>query len=191
MTRFLQTPVNCHICGKTISHSRNLSVHVRTHDKDNDAFMHACPFPDCNFKAVQKANLQKHINTHTGELPHRCPECTFATADPANLTSHRKNLHGYQPKARRYPTGSAAPQSAAAPYPPTQNEGDIPASLDLNRDALSRAESSHSGNPEFQDEFGELTWERLFPPEEFARFDEQRGAWLPYPTPFPNLNRPS
>jgi hypothetical protein len=48
----------------------------------------------------------------------------------------------------------------------------------LNRDALSRAESSHSGIPEFQDEFGELTWEKLFPPEEFARFDEELGAWL-------------
>ena len=92
--------------------------------------------------------------------------------------------------ARRYPTDSAAPQSAAAPYLPTQNEGDISASVDLNRGALSRAESNHSGNSEFQDEFGELTWEKLFPPEEFARFDEQLGAWVPYPTPFPNLNRP-
>ncbi|KAG2742067.1 hypothetical protein P692DRAFT_20839665 [Suillus brevipes Sb2] len=190
MPRGNTTPVNCPICDKAISCSSNLSSHVRTHDKDNDAFMHACPFPDCTYKALRRTNLQTHINTHTGERPHRCPECPFTTGNPSYLTHHRKKQHGYQPMARRYPTDSAAPQSAAAPYLPTQNEGDISASVDLNRGAPSRAEFSHSGNPEFQDEFGELTWERLFPPEEFARFDEQRGAWVPYPTPFPNPNRP-
>jgi hypothetical protein len=103
------------------------------------------------------------------------------------LTHHRKKQHGYQPMARHYPTDSAAPQSAAAPYLPTQNEGDISASVDLNHGALSRAESSHSGIPEFQDEFSELTWEKHFPPEQFAPFDEQPSR-LPYP--YPNFNHP-
>ncbi|KAG2744303.1 hypothetical protein P692DRAFT_20837724 [Suillus brevipes Sb2] len=156
-------PVNCPICDKAISRNSDLPRHVRTHYKDNQAFMHTCPFPNCAYKAVQKTNLKTHIRTHTGELSHRCPQCPFATTDPASLTRHRRNLHGYQPRARRYLSGKAARMSAAAPYPSTQHEGDIPASLDFNPvfsdfaglvpcDALSPAESSHSGIPEFQDD---------------------------------------
>ncbi|KAG2750431.1 hypothetical protein P692DRAFT_20831928, partial [Suillus brevipes Sb2] len=155
------TPVNCPICDKAICRSADLPRHVRTHYKDNEAFMHACPFPNCAYKALQKTNLKTHIRTHTRELSHRCPQCPYATTDQASLTRHRKNLHGYQPRARRYLSGKAARMSAAAPYPSTQYEGDIPASLDLNPvfpdlaglvpcDALSPAESSHSGIPEFQ-----------------------------------------
>jgi hypothetical protein len=85
--------------------------------------------------------------------------------------------------------------SAAAPYPSTQHQGAILASMDLDlmvpdlagpvpRDA---AESSHSGGAEFLDEFGELTWEKLFPPEIFGSFDEQSSR-LPFPIPAPALN---
>jgi hypothetical protein len=55
-------------------------------------------------------------------------------------------------------------------------------------DALSPAESSHSGIPQFQDEFGELTWEKLFPSEVFASVDEQPSR-LPFP--IPNSSQPS
>ncbi|KAG1762129.1 hypothetical protein EDD22DRAFT_1029175 [Suillus occidentalis] len=196
-TRHNTTPVNCPICDKAISRKADLPRHVRTHYKHNEAFMHACPFPNCAYKALQKTNLQTHIRTHTGKLSHRCPQCAFATTDQASLTRHRKNLHGYQPRARRYLSGKAARLSAAAPYPSTQYEGHTPASLDLNPvfpdlaglvpcDALSPAESSYSEIPQFQDEFGELTWEKLFPSENFASVCEQ-----PSRLPAPNSFQPS
>jgi hypothetical protein len=116
------------------------------------------------------------------------------------LTCHRKNLHGYQPKARRYLSGKAARLSAAAPYPSTQHKGDIPESLDskpvfpdfaglIPCDALSPAESSHSDIPQFQDKFDELTWEKFFPCKIFASVDEQPSR-LPFPFPTPDSLQP-
>jgi hypothetical protein len=123
--------------------------------------MHACPYASCTFKALQKGNLQTHIGKHTGDLSHRCPECPFATNYQANLITHRKGFHGYQPTARRYLSGRAAQMSAADLVP------------------CDAAESSHSGNAEILDEFGEVTWEKLFPPEIY-------GGAFPIPTPTPN-----
>ncbi|KAG1775362.1 hypothetical protein EV702DRAFT_440176 [Suillus placidus] len=142
--------------------------------------MHACPFPNCDYKTLQKSNVQTHIRTHTRERSKTCPHpgCAFATTDPASLTRHRKHLHSYEPKARCNLRGKAARRSAAAPYPFTRfmkPEGDIPASLDLNDlvfpelaglipcNALSPAKSSDSGIPQLSGELTELSWERLFP----------------------------
>ncbi|KAG1877822.1 hypothetical protein DFJ58DRAFT_7863 [Suillus subalutaceus] len=163
--------------------------------------MHACPFPNCGYKTLQKSNLQTHMRTHTRERSKTCPHsgCAFATTDPGSLTRHRKQLHGYEPKARRNPGDKAARRSAAAPYPSTQfmkPEIVIPASLDLNDltfpklaglvpcDALSSAESSDSGIPQFSGDFTELPWERLFsdlPAESFTSVYEQPSQ-LPIPT---------
>ncbi|KAG2147105.1 hypothetical protein BD769DRAFT_716407 [Suillus cothurnatus] len=163
--------------------------------------MHACPFPNCDYKTLQKSNLQTHMRTHTRERSKTCPHsgCAFATTDPGSLTRHRKQLHGYEPKARRNSGGKAARRSAAAPYPSTlfmKPEIEIPASLDLNDltisepaglvpcDALSPAESSNSGIPQFSGELDELPWERLFPDlpaESFASVYEQPSQ-LPIPT---------
>ncbi|KIK35894.1 hypothetical protein CY34DRAFT_38153, partial [Suillus luteus UH-Slu-Lm8-n1] len=84
-------------CDKTIGRSTDLARHVRTHDKDNEAFMYACPYDDCTYKVLQKTNLQTHIGKHPGDLPHRCPECTFATNYQGTLIKHRKRVHGYKP----------------------------------------------------------------------------------------------
>ncbi|KAG0693908.1 hypothetical protein DFH29DRAFT_962470, partial [Suillus ampliporus] len=68
--------------------------------------------------------MQTHFRTHTRERSKTCPHpgCTFATTDPGSLTRHRKQLHGYEPKARHNLGGRAARQSAAAPYPSITSE---------------------------------------------------------------------
>ncbi|KAG2116704.1 uncharacterized protein F5147DRAFT_674036 [Suillus discolor] len=198
------TPVNCPVCHKAISRKADLPRHMRTHDEHKEALMHACPFPNCDYKTLQKSNLQTHIRTHTRERSNTCPHsgCAFSTTDPGSLTRHRKQLHGYEPKARRSPGGKAARRTAAAPYPSTRfmkPEIEIPASLDLNHltfpelaglvpcDALSPAESSDSGILQSSGELTELPWERLFPDlpaESFASIYEQ-------PIPTFNYFRPS
>ncbi|KAG1832207.1 hypothetical protein EV424DRAFT_1313676, partial [Suillus variegatus] len=99
MTFYLQTPVNCPVCHKTISRKADLPRHMRTHDEHKEALMHACPFPNCDYKTLQKSNLQTHIRTHTRERSKTCPHsgCAFSTTDPGSLTRHRKQVHGYEP----------------------------------------------------------------------------------------------
>ncbi|KAG1727466.1 uncharacterized protein EDB91DRAFT_1163899, partial [Suillus paluster] len=115
----VHTPVDCPVCHKTVSRKADLPRHMRTHDENKEALMHACPFPDCDYKTLQKSNVQTHIRTHTRECSKRCPHpgCAFATTDPGTLTRHRKQSHGYEPKVRRNHGGRAARQSATAPYP--------------------------------------------------------------------------
>ncbi|KAG2345592.1 hypothetical protein BDR05DRAFT_880060, partial [Suillus weaverae] len=88
----LQTPVDCPICHKAISRKADLPRHMRTHDENKEALMHGCPFPNCDYKTLQKSNAQTHIRTHTRERSKTCPHpgCAFATTDPASLTRHRK-----------------------------------------------------------------------------------------------------
>ncbi|KAG2139043.1 hypothetical protein DEU56DRAFT_332969 [Suillus clintonianus] len=195
------TSVACTVCDKVISRKADLPRHMRTHAEDKEALMHACPFPNCDHKTLQKSNMLTHIRTHTREFSKTCPHpgCAFATTDPGSLTRHRKVLHGYEPKARCRPGGKAARRSAAAPYPSTQfmkPEAEIPASLDLNEpafpelaglvrcDALSPAESSGSGIPQISGELDELPWERLFPdiPVEAFTSVYDQPSQLPIPT---------
>ncbi|KAG2368121.1 hypothetical protein BDR07DRAFT_1350137 [Suillus spraguei] len=196
------TPVNCPICHKAISRKADLPRHMRLHDEHKEALMHACLYPNCNYKTLQKSNLQTHIRTHTRDRSKTCPcpGCAFATTDPASLTRHRKHLHSYESKARRDLGGKAARRSATAPYPSvrfSKPQGDIPASLDLNhmtfpelacltpRNALSPVEYSDTGIPQFLGEPTELlSWEQLFPnfPAESSAFVYEQPCQLPAST---------
>ncbi|KAG2078878.1 hypothetical protein BDR04DRAFT_1137769 [Suillus decipiens] len=195
------TPVNCPVCHKAISRKADLPRHMRTHDEHKEALMHPCSYPNCNYKTLQKSNLQTHIRIHTRDRSKTCPYpgCAFATTDPASLTRHRKHLHSYEPKARRDLGGKAARRSATAPYPSVRflkPEGDIPASLDLNHltfpelacltpcNALSLTGSNDSGIPQLLGEPTELSWEQLFPdfPAESSAFVYEQPYQLPAST---------
>ncbi|KAG2149320.1 hypothetical protein DEU56DRAFT_59759 [Suillus clintonianus] len=147
-----ETSVACTVCDKVISRKGDLPRHMRTHAEDKEALMHACPFPNCDHKTLQKSNMQTHIRTHTREFSKTCPHpgCAYATTDPGSLTHHRKALHGYEPKARCIPGGKAARRSAAAPYPSTQSmksEAEIPESLDFAVLVSPKSQASSTNSP--------------------------------------------
>ncbi|KAF8076373.1 hypothetical protein FPV67DRAFT_414472 [Lyophyllum atratum] len=59
----------------------------------------------CNRRFPQKADLEIHISSHTGLLPHACKyECGQAFKDPARRHRHHVDTHGYIPKTykKRY-----------------------------------------------------------------------------------------
>ncbi|KAG0698648.1 hypothetical protein DFH29DRAFT_1017797 [Suillus ampliporus] len=197
----VHAPVDCPVCHKTIGRKADLPRHMCTHDGNKEALMHACPFPNCDYKTLQKSNMQTHIRTHTRERSKTCPHprCEFATTDLGSLTRHRKQLHGYEPKAHHNFGGRAACQSAAAPYRslsrPVKAEVEIPASLDLNFDptfpelsglipcsALSPAESSNSG---FSSDFTDFSWEQLFPDLSAESFSTVYSQPCQFPVPIP------
>lgn len=57
-----------------------------------------CTFPDCNKAYNRPIHLQTHINSHTGERPHVCPnfDCDKSFFKPEHLNRHMKEKHGDQ-----------------------------------------------------------------------------------------------
>ncbi|KAJ7576672.1 hypothetical protein C8J56DRAFT_972564 [Mycena floridula] len=48
-----------------------------------------CPWDGCTIMVKSKPGMQEHLNTHTGEKPHKCGRCGKAYAKHGNLTAHK------------------------------------------------------------------------------------------------------
>uniref|UniRef100_A0A8C5PJG8 Uncharacterized protein n=1 Tax=Leptobrachium leishanense TaxID=445787 RepID=A0A8C5PJG8_9ANUR len=73
---------------------RKFVKHWVVHDDDNKPF--TCK--ECGKSFPRSLELQKHLQTHTGERPFSCPECGKGFMDKSNLVKHRRfhtgeNLH--------------------------------------------------------------------------------------------------
>ncbi|KAK3862883.1 hypothetical protein Pcinc_031293 [Petrolisthes cinctipes] len=56
---------------------------------DKQAFM--CPV--CGKQFGQPYNLRRHLTTHTGERPYRCPHCNYAASQNVHLEKHIRRIH--------------------------------------------------------------------------------------------------
>ncbi|KAJ3872526.1 hypothetical protein F5051DRAFT_153338 [Lentinula edodes] len=113
----LKDPTICDECGTKVARSGDMRRHMRKHLSAAEKLSksYACPFDGCNFKNLQKGNVDTHIRTHTKEKK-KCPSCNFETPDPGTLTRHRKRRHEYVPEPRkpRNP-GNISPSDPAQP----------------------------------------------------------------------------
>ncbi|KAH8390816.1 hypothetical protein KR200_002206 [Drosophila serrata] len=82
----------CAFCGKAVSSSSNLIIHMRRHTGEK-------PFK-CEFCAMafpRSSDLQCHRRTHTGERPHVCTVCQKGFARSYKLQQHMRIHSGERP----------------------------------------------------------------------------------------------
>lgn len=81
---------------------------------DKQSFM--CPV--CGKQFGQPYNLRRHLTTHTGERPYRCPHCNYAASQNVHLEKHIRRIH-LNNGQNEHPTGPAVtwPLQATAVTP--------------------------------------------------------------------------
>ena len=88
-----EQPFNCELCYKKFGQSSGLHYHLLTHRVGR----FECK--ECDYKALTKQTLERHLLTHLGVKPHKCDSCEFSTARKSNLTVHQRLHSGEKPYA--------------------------------------------------------------------------------------------
>lgn len=85
----------CRYCKEKFKNSREVFNHIKANHFNED-MAHRNPYmakcPHCP-QVFQKSLLDEHINTHTGNKPHKCLICGSGFADKSNLRTHVKSVH--------------------------------------------------------------------------------------------------
>ncbi|ALC47969.1 CG11902 [Drosophila busckii] len=82
----------CAFCGKAVSSSSNLIIHIRRHTGEKPF---KCDF--CDMAFPRSSDLQVHRRTHTGERPHICTVCQKGFARSYKLQQHMRIHSGERP----------------------------------------------------------------------------------------------
>ncbi|XP_054744160.1 zinc finger protein Xfin-like isoform X1 [Anastrepha obliqua] len=82
----------CAFCGRAVSSSSNLIVHMRRHTGEKPF---QCEFCDKAFP--RSSDLACHRRTHTGEKPHRCTVCDKSFSRSYKLHTHMRIHSGERP----------------------------------------------------------------------------------------------
>ncbi|KAI0368142.1 hypothetical protein BV20DRAFT_969743 [Pilatotrama ljubarskyi] len=81
---------------------------VKRHIESKHLQLRPCVCPVCGKGFAQKSNLDTHLNTHTGDEPHKCHYCQLRFKDPARRHRHMISAHGHissrTKKGRQAPT---------------------------------------------------------------------------------------
>ncbi|KLO06627.1 hypothetical protein SCHPADRAFT_895272 [Schizopora paradoxa] len=99
--------VQCGECDKSFCGTFELKRHAVLHSKDKSKHAHKCPFPDCGHAALQKSNLQTHINSvHLKIRTNKCTifpgVCNADFCEASSLIRHEKNAHGWYRKDGKF-----------------------------------------------------------------------------------------
>ncbi|XP_017104260.2 zinc finger protein 721 [Drosophila bipectinata] len=82
----------CAFCGKAVSSSSNLIIHMRRHTGEKPF---KCDY--CDMAFPRSSDLQCHRRTHTGERPHVCTVCQKGFARSYKLQQHMRIHSGERP----------------------------------------------------------------------------------------------
>ncbi|XP_034659826.1 zinc finger protein Xfin [Drosophila subobscura] len=82
----------CAFCGKAVSSSSNLIIHMRRHTGEKPF---KCDY--CEMAFPRSSDLQCHRRTHTGERPHICTVCQKGFARSYKLQQHMRIHNGERP----------------------------------------------------------------------------------------------
>lgn len=80
--------------------------------------------PVCSKGFSQKSNFNTHMNTHTGEAPHKCRYCDKRFGDPARRHRHMKADHGHVSARRRRQPGAPEILAQEEDLSPEEEESD-------------------------------------------------------------------
>ena len=86
------------------NHARqSLLKRRKTTKKVNQEQRFACIWPECGYDSGRKANLVRHLRTHTGEKPFKCMTCNYVSADEGAMTRHENRHSGLHSTRCEYP----------------------------------------------------------------------------------------